>query len=122
MRFQLAIRDVADIERLKELLHTHPLVSDTINPTARSIFESRKAVDSWWGDTEATDFPYIFIGDVKDSFGAGGFGVSPGRYELELIPMSGAHTFEQLDRIKEILESEEYIRIGRELGRLQNEA
>ncbi|MCK4500467.1 hypothetical protein KAU11_08210 [Candidatus Babeliales bacterium] len=116
MKFQLAINNPEDVERLKELLHTHPLKHDGINPIGETIFHSREAVDTYWGDYIPTDFPYLFVCEVKDSFGAGGFGSSPGSQVMQLLPLKGTHTFSHLDRIKNILEDEEYSKVCKELN------
>lgn len=115
MRFQLTIKDAVDLERLKEMLHTHPLKNNSFNPIAEPIFNSREAVDHYWGDYIPTDYPYICVCDVKEGFGAGCFGASPGRQVIELLPLKGTHTFENLDKIKGILEDEEYLKVCHEI-------
>ena len=115
MKFHLAINNPEDIERLKELLHTHPLRSDSLNPIAKTIFKSRKEVDAYWGDCVTTAFPYVFIGHVEDGVREGGFGEGQGHHTLRLISMSGTHTFGHLDRIKNILECDEYIKVAKEV-------
>jgi len=115
MKFQLAIKDATDIERLKELLHTHPLRSDSLNEIAKPIFKTREAVDKYWGDYVPKNFPYVFIGYVEDGVREGGFGEGSGHQVLQLIPVQGSHTFEQLDRIKSILEDSTYLKICKEI-------
>lgn len=116
MKFQLAINNPADLERLKELLHTHPLKHDGLNPIGEVIFKSREEVDAYWGDYIPTDYPYLFICEVREAFGLGGFGASPGSQVMQLLPLKGTHTFSHLDRIKNILEDEEYSKVCKELN------
>jgi len=115
MKFRLAIKTPADLERLKELMHTHPLRSDSLNEIAKPIFSSREEVDSYWGDYVPKDYPYVFLAHVEDGIREGGFGEGHGHHTLRLIPISGSHSFDQLDRIKEILECEEYIKVCKEV-------
>ena len=116
MKFQLEIKDATDLERLKEMLHTHPLKDTGFNPIAGPIFNSREAVDNYWGDYIPTEYPYLFICDVKEAFGAGGFGASPGRQVIKLLPLKGTHSFEQLARIKAILEDKVYLKVCEDLN------